>query len=264
MQFLNHELMTGFDIRQFRTRTPFPWFNFAQFLTPAGFETLYRDFPSLELFEQHSGMERAYGQRPHDRYYLAYEESIYHQDAPAGPGVVSHDQLPRAWQVFIDELRQSQDYSRFVKTVFGVEAYEPRYAWHVGFAGSEVSPHVDAPSKIGTHIFYFNTSEDWNPEWGGATLVLGDKQTDVLNPEFTDFKTVVCAEIRDNHSFLFQNTEEAWHGAQALTCPAGRYRRLFNVIFDAPAAPAVGTHRPLLARVAGKLKSGLLSLGKSS
>jgi hypothetical protein len=42
----------------------------------------------------------------------------------------------------------------------------------------------------------------------------------------------------DNHSFLFRNTPDAWHGASALTCPPGSYRRLFNVIFETPQAGA--------------------------
>lgn len=71
-RFLNYDLMTRFEINQFRANRPFPWFNFSQFLTPSGFEELRRDFPSIELFEQHCGLARPHGQRPHNRYYLAY------------------------------------------------------------------------------------------------------------------------------------------------------------------------------------------------
>ena len=41
-------------------------------------------------------------------------------------------------------------------------------------------------------------------------------------------------DIRDNRSFLFKNTADAWHGVRALTCPANSYRRLFNVVFETP------------------------------
>ena len=36
----------------------------------------------------------------------------------------------------------------------------------------------------------------------------------------------------DNDSFLFKNPPCACHGTQALTCPEGKYRRLFNVIYE--------------------------------
>ena len=100
-----------------------------------------------------------------------------------------------------------------------------------------MSPHVDSAKKIGTHIFYFNTSEDWRPEWGGATLVLGGKRTPAMNPDFDDFTDVEAAQIIDNRSFLFRNSAQSWHGVRALTSPAGSYRQLFNVIFEFPAEP---------------------------
>jgi hypothetical protein len=40
---------------------------------------------------------------------------------------------------------------------------------------------------------------------------------------------------QSDHSFLFKNTPNAWHGVSALTCPTGSYRRLFNIIFEGPA-----------------------------
>jgi hypothetical protein len=88
------------------------------------------------------------------------------------------------------------------------------------------------PEKIGTHILYFNTSSDWKPAWGGQTLVLAGKTTEALNPDFTDFQSYQAAQITDNHSFLFKNTPDAWHGVTALTSPPGNYRRLFNIIFE--------------------------------
>ena len=54
-------------------------------------------------------------------------------------------------------------------------------------------------------------------------------------PDFGDFETCEAARIVDNRSSLFKNTPQAWHGVSALTCPAGSYRRLFNIIFEVPA-----------------------------
>ncbi len=233
--FIDYELLRQFDLDAFRKRSPFPWENIAGFLTREGFHSLYTNFPSLALFEYHNNRRRSHDQRPHNRHYLAYESSIYHKDRPAeAGGVVGRDQLPTAWQGFMDELETSDEYQRFIRRALGISTFIPRYAWHVGSRGSEVSPHLDTPPKIGTHILYFNTSDDWNPEWGGATLVLGGKKIKAMNPDFADFETSAAACITDNHSFLFKNTSSAWHGATALTSPDDSYRRLFNIIFEMP------------------------------
>ncbi|NDJ18748.1 2OG-Fe(II) oxygenase [Myxacorys almedinensis] len=230
--FTNRSLLNSFDTQAFLDREPYPWHNLEGFLTPDGFEALNRDFPALELFEQHSGIERGYGQRPHNRYYLAYESSIYHDST--SKGIVKHEELPLVWQQFMTDLETNSDYHKLIRSLFCVAKYTVRYAWHIGFAGCEVSPHVDSPDKIGTHILYFNTHETWKPEWGGSTLILGDKRTDKLNPDVSDFGAVESANILDNRSFLFKNTPDGWHGVEPLTCPEGAYRRLFNIIFEFP------------------------------
>jgi hypothetical protein len=115
-----------------------------------------------------------------------------------------------------------------------LHVFQIRYAWHIGVTHSEVSPHKDAEQKAGTHIFYFNTSDDWDTTWDGSTLVLGNKLKDAMNPDFSDFTTVIPTQFTNNHSFLFKNTSNAWHGVKPLNCPQGKYRRLFNVIFEFP------------------------------
>jgi Rps23 Pro-64 3,4-dihydroxylase Tpa1-like proline 4-hydroxylase len=229
--FINPDWLASFDLNDFKSREPFPWHDFHQFLTPEGFATLSHDFPSLDCFEKHNGISRGDGQRPHDRYYLAYENSIY-QTSASTQGVIKHQALAPSWQAFLQELETNLAYQRFLKTTLAVPDYKLRYAWHVGFTGSEVSPHVDTPEKIGTHILYFNTQQDWQPEWGGELLVLSGKQTPKMNPEFTDFTSAVPVPIWDNHSFFFRNYEHSWHGVKPLTCPTGSYRRLFNIIVE--------------------------------
>src|SRR5262245_54549253 len=232
--FIDCEVLRAFDTDGFENRVPFPWHNPHGFLTAESFRALYDEFPPLELFEYHNNIRRDHGQRPHNRYYLAYENSIYHKGEESG--VVRNDQLPPSWQRFMHELETSGEYHDFIRRALGVPAFSPRYAWHVGSSGSEVSPHLDVSKKLGTHIFYFNTSDGWDPEWGGATLVLGSKRTEAMNPDFSDFGTCEAAGIVNNRSFLFKNTPNAWHGVSALTCPPGSYRRLFNVSFEAPAS----------------------------
>ena len=255
--YLNHETLKTFNSEKFKSNQPFPWSNLQGFLTEEGFRSLYENFPSLDLFEQHSGIVRDNGQRPHNRYYLAYENSIYHEGDDR-EGVVKFSDLPTVWQAFLTELIEGKPYSNFIKSVYDVSTYRVRFAWHVGFNGCEVSPHVDSPDKIGTHILYFNTSDDWLEDWGGEALVLNGKQTAVLNPDYTDFTQAEVVQITDNHSFLFKNEPEAWHGVKPLTCPDGSYRRLFNIIFEFP--PTAKTPKE---RLSALLPSPIKSLAKS-
>ena len=250
--FLNYDLLRSFDISDFTGQQPFPWYNFSTFLTPEGFKELYNSFPSLALFEQHQGMERVHGQRPHNRYYLAYERSLYGTEQ--GPGLIEKEDLPVSWQHFITEIEASAEYHTFIHRAFDVKDFRTRYAWHVGVNGSEVSPHCDGDSKLGTHIFYFNTDQDWNEDWGGQTLVLEGKTVDSQNPDFSDFQNEISTRLNNNSSFLFKNTELAWHGVRPLTCPENACRRLFNVICEPVAHSAEGSrHRQ--ARPIQKFKS---------
>lgn len=236
-RFINSGVLASFSPETFRSTQPFPWSNLHQFLTPQGFETLYQHFPDLDLFEHHVDIPRSHGQRSHNRYYLAYEQSIY-TSKERSQGIARHEDLPKPWQQLIDEL-ESETYRQFIAKAFGVSQFKVRYAWHVGHGQSEVSPHIDSSDKIGTHILYFNTHQDWQPEWGGSILVLSDKQTEKMNPDYSDFKTVTAANVLDNRSFLFKNSPIAWHGVAPLNCPDGYYRRLFNIIIEYPDARTI-------------------------
>lgn len=253
--YLDNETIGLFDSAGFKANRPFPWCNLQGLLTAEGFKSLYDNFPSLDLFEQHSGIKRGNNQRPHNRYYLAYENSIYRQEdrEDSSKGVVKLSQLPQPWQSFIQTINTHEPYRELIKSLFDVLDYRVRFAWHVGFNGCEVSPHVDSPDKIGTHILYFNTSDDWLEDWGGAPLVLDGKQTAARNPDYPDFTSAQSVSIIDNRSFLFKNAPDAWHGVKPLCCPEGSYRRLFNIVFEFPPAPA-DKMAGLKARVPTSLK----------
>lgn len=237
--FLERSAVNGFDASAFLGQSHFPWMSFTGFLQPQAFAELNRTFPGLDAFERHEGLRRSHGQRSHDRFYLAFEESIYHRQGKgdyalqSDRGTISSQDLAPPWQAFLQDLR-GQPYQSMIRQALGRDDLTMRLAWHLGVSGSEVSPHRDALDKVGTHIFYFNTAEDWDPTWGGSILALGGKKVAAMNPDFEDFESEAGTDIRDNRSFLFKNTEAAWHGVRRLTCPPGHYRRLFNVIFEAP------------------------------
>jgi hypothetical protein len=236
MKYLNESFMQNFSNEAFRKKWPFPWENIQGFLNPDGFQALHKDFPPLDLFEYHENLPRVGGGRPHNRYYLAYEKSKYQNRTDVQKGVVQHEDLAPSWQEFMEELHSTK-YQNFIKGALNVPQFTVRFAWHIGKSSSEVSPHVDTQEKLGTQIFYFNTSEDWNNNWGGSLLILGGKLVPDNKPNFEDFTTSEAINILDNRSFLFKNIRSAWHGVKTLKCPEGKYRKLFNVIFDVPQKP---------------------------
>lgn len=248
--FLDADVLAAIDAETFHRRAPFPSAVLEGALTEDAFRALCRDFPPITLFERHEGVDREYGQRPHDRHYLAYESSIYEgRTAPSErAGIATADDLQPSWRQFMSELENSVDYRRFIERSLGRSDFSTRYAWHIGTAGSEVSPHRDAVNKLGTHIFYFNPEDAWDPAWGGALLALGGRRTDAMNPDFDEFDEVVAVPASGNRSFLFKNTPDAWHGVERLASPEGRGRRLFNVIFETEAAEARPPRR-LLSRL---------------
>ncbi|MGQ4808285.1 hypothetical protein NKDENANG_01666 [Candidatus Entotheonellaceae bacterium PAL068K] len=250
MDFINRDCFATLTVDQFNAVTPYPWVNFQAFLSPEKFAELHKHFPSLDLFEWHQYRSRRGGQRPHNRYYLAYETSIYTKIDHKDKGIVQREELPEVWQSFLQELNEGSEYRDFIASMLGVDDFRMRYAWHIGVTNSEVSPHSDSRQKLGTHIFYFNTDDDWDTAWGGELLVLGGKLTKARNPDFDEFLTAHPVPFLNNRSFLFKNTTDAWHGVKAFTCPEGRYRRLFNAIFE-----PVETRWPSLASSLGRMTS---------
>lgn len=97
--------------------------------------------------------------------------------------------------------------------------------------------------------FYFNDPSTWDASWGGSTLVLCDRTTEAMDPDFDDLGSAVPVQTLGNHSFLFRNEPDGWHGVKPVQCPEGAYRRLFNVIFVVtPQSPT------MVNRVRGKLR----------
>jgi len=251
---LDADQIRGLRPEDVREAAPYPCFRLQQLLTPEGFQTLLDDFPSLDHFERHEGQPRIHGQRPHDRLYLAYDRSRYHAGATPKTGVIDDASLPDTWRGFIEELRDGP-YRALVHRLLGVEESEIRFAWHAAFRGCEVSPHQDAEEKLGTHIFYFNTSDDWKPGWGGEFQILDDKRSERLDPDFADFASTRPVPFLDNQSLLFRNTPAAWHGVRPLECPDGALRRLFTVVFETPGAGAEQADRGRWGRLGRWLRS---------
>jgi hypothetical protein len=145
-QHLNQERLQVLSPHHFRARQPYPWVAVENSLTPEGFETLRQNLPDVARFTKMVGVKRAYGQGPHDRFLLHYRPL---RDL-AGP-----------WKEFIAEL-QSDTYLSFLRRMLGPRKFILTCEWYYASEDRTVSPHCDAARKLATHIFYFNTANDWD------------------------------------------------------------------------------------------------------
>jgi hypothetical protein len=120
--------------------------------------------------------------------------------------------------------------------MLGRRKFIPTLEWYYAWRGCSVSPHCDAKRKLATHIFYFNTEEDWDSAWGGQILMLDSERRRRTHsgPSFDDLRTAASIEARGNGSLFFQRTPQSWHGVRPLQCPEGKLRKLFLVTINVP------------------------------
>jgi hypothetical protein len=235
MTYLDFERLESLDGRAFRAAVPYPWMNPEGLLTEDGYRRLLATLPGPSVFEERFGIQRAHGQRSHDRLALEYASDL---------GVADD------WHAFVAELRSAR-YRRFLRRMLGRGGFRLKFHWHYTPRGCSVSPHCDAKHKIGSHIFSFNTAADWDPAWGGQTLILDDggRFDRKSAPRFEDFDRVIAAENMGNRSLLFARRGNSWHGVRELTCPEGALRKVFIVVVD---DLVLGLRREVLDRLRGK------------
>jgi len=220
MEYLNHKRMEEVSSEAFQARQPYPWVHMDGTLTPEGNERLRETLPDISLFERQVGIKRAYGQAPHDRCLLHHR-----------PGM----ELTEPWKEFIAELH-SDTYQGFLRRMLGPRKFIPTFEWYYAWHGCAVSPHCDAARKLATHIFYFNTETDWDPNWGGQILILdsGRRFKTHSAPSFEELGIAASVEPRGNGSLLFQRTPHSWHGVRPLQSPPGSLRKLFIITINVP------------------------------
>jgi hypothetical protein len=238
MSIIDFQRLDAMDEREFQATKPYPFANPEGVLTDEGYKALLETAPPVEQFETIFGKTRSYGQQSHDRLALEYDDDV---------------ELAPPWRQFLDEL-QGPRYAKFLRRMFGRGGLSLTFHWHYTPNGCSVSPHCDAAHKLGSHIFYLNTEEEWDPEWGGSTVVLDDggrfghKQA----PAFEDFDSEITADTQGNRSLLFARREQSWHGVREIHCPEGLYRKVFIVVVnDRLRAPA----QNLLKRIRGWKKT---------
>ncbi len=216
MQYIDFYRFKAIDPTGFRATQPYPWINPQGLLTNEGYQRLLDNMPDVSLFEKKFGYGRIAGQKPHDRYSLEY--------APGTP-------VPEPWQEFITELC-SDDYRKTLAKLLGARKINLRFHWHYTPNGCSVSPHTDSVREHGSQLFYFNREGEWDPAWGGDTLVLDDggKLEFETAPTLDDFNNEIAANSIGNQSLIFERTRHSWHAVRKISCPEDHMRRVFIVV----------------------------------
>jgi hypothetical protein len=211
--------LAGVGTAAFRNAVPYPWLGMDGPLTDTGYDRLRADLPPLEFMDRSFGRQRSHGQKPHDRYVLEYRPDL---------------DVAASWHQFVREL-EGDVYRDWLTRLFGVRRFHLNFHWHYTPTGCSVSPHCDARHKLGSHIFYFNTDQDWHSDWGGETLVLDDGGRFSRNsaPDFDEFAASYSTPTLGNRSLLFQRQGNSWHGVRPIRCPEDRLRKVFIVVINA-------------------------------
>jgi hypothetical protein len=218
MGFLDVDKLHSLDPAEFRAAYPYPSVNPRGLITDAGFARLTADMPALSQFEKRFGYQRRAGQAPHDRYSLEFVTGL---------------ETPDPWLEFIDELR-GDGYREGLRRLFDCGPLQFRFHWHYTPNGCSISPHIDAKREYGSHLFYLNTAADWDPDWGGETLLFDDGGRFSHNsaPAFDDFNGVRAIETMDNRSAILARGDHCWHGVKPIQCPEDRMRRIFVAVIN--------------------------------
>ncbi len=218
MSILDFNRLSAIDPREFQEAKPYPWMNPEGLLTADGRDQLLANLPDVSMFQQRFGVARAHGQQSHDRFTLEYQDSL---------------SLAPCWKAFVNELN-GKEYQNFLRRLFKNNALELTLHWHYTPNGCSVSPHCDAKHKLGSHIFYLNTEQDWEESWGGETVILDDegKFDRKSAPDFDDFKKATVSKATGNYSLLFARKGNSWHGVREIQCPNDRMRKVFIVVIN--------------------------------
>lgn len=218
MTYIDFQRLAKIDPLSFQQEKPYPWINPEQLLTTEGYQQLLSTLPDVSIFQRRFGVARAHGQQSHDRFTLEY-----HDDLPLAP----------AWKAFVAELL-GKEYQTWLRRLFNVNSLELTLHWHYTPNGCSVSPHCDAKHKLGSHIFYLNTEQNWEEHWGGETVILDDegKFSRKSAPTFEDFKTASVSKAIGNYSLLFARKGNSWHGVKEIQCPADHMRKVFIVVIN--------------------------------
>ena len=221
MKYINFDILHKIDAKRYQQNKPYPYIDFAGALYEDAYKILLEAAPAdLSIFEKQFGIERSYGQKFHDKYYLLYSDSV---------------PIATPWKEFIEEL-YSDEYRNFIEPMFNIRRkdYDMALSWHYMPKGTCITPHCDTKKKIGSQLFYLNTSDSWKKEWGGQTLALDDRgeKNPKSGPDISEFYGIFKSKSVDNNSFIFTRTDHSWHAVEEIKCPDTHLRKMFSVVIN--------------------------------
>jgi hypothetical protein len=221
MRFLDIEKLRAISSSEFHEVKPYPFISTFGLLTDEGYSTLLENLPDVSALVPSFGKQRSHGQTSHDRYVLEYNPAL--------------NSVADVWHEFVSELH-GPDYTAFIQRMYQQRLFRLSIHWHYAPRGSSVSPHCDALHKLGSHIFYLNDADTWDPDWGGNTLILDDNGRFDQNssPDFDSFDNIIESECAGNYSTLFARKDRSWHGVREINCPEDQMRKVFIIVVNRP------------------------------
>ncbi|MEH1840105.1 MAG: 2OG-Fe(II) oxygenase [Nostoc sp.] len=129
--------------------------------------------------------------------------------------------LSKVWRQLIEGL-WTDSYHAAIAEMSGLELKD--CVMDIGFRrynlGHLHHPHTDEPSKVLTHLLFFN--QQWSVDWGGSLRILKDSQPESVFQDVLPLSDCSVAIARSDNS---------WHMVTPLTCPVSECRLALRVAF---------------------------------
>lgn len=129
--------------------------------------------------------------------------------------------LSSIWSQLIQEL-WSPAYREALEKMSGLDL--SNCAMVIGFrrynSGHCHRPHTDEPSKVLTHLLFFN--QQWSVDWGGCLRILFNSQRESIYKDILPLS---------GSSVAIARSENSWHMVTPVTSPASVFRLALRVAF---------------------------------
>ncbi|WP_292784823.1 2OG-Fe(II) oxygenase [Nostoc sp. NMS9] len=129
--------------------------------------------------------------------------------------------LSKVWRQLIEGL-WTDSYRAAIAEMSGLELKD--CVMDIGFRRYQLGqlhhPHTDEPSKVLTHLLFFN--QQWSVDWGGCLRILKDSQ-----PE-SAFQDILPL---SDSSVAIARSDNSWHMVTPLTSPVSESRLALRVAF---------------------------------
>ncbi len=106
--------------------------------------------------------------------------------------------------------------------------------------GGHILPHTDTPAKIVTLVVSILDEEEWDPSYGGGTVINRPKDARLtynqLNRQstFDDMEVIDTFPFEPNQAVIFVKTFNSWHSVRPMTGPAEKMRKTLIINIEVP------------------------------